>query len=78
MPRSRAATSGPTGALAVRTSDVALTKSGISFRPSDDLWDWLDGPFHLRLNFIPKTGTATLTTFTVPDVISTQRVYLYP
>ncbi len=32
----------------------------------------------LRLNFIPKTGTATLTTFTVPDVISTQRVYLYP
>ena len=32
----------------------------------------------LRLNFIPKTGTATLTTFTIPDVISTQRVYLYP
>ena len=32
----------------------------------------------VRLNFIPKTGTATLTTFTVPDVISTQRVYLYP
>jgi len=32
----------------------------------------------LRLNFIPKTGTATLTQFTTPDVISTQRVYLYP
>ena len=32
----------------------------------------------LRLNFIPKTGTSTLTQFTVPDVISTQRVYLYP
>lgn len=56
MPRSRAATSGPTGALAVRTPDVALTKSGISFRPSDDLWDWLDGPFHLRLNFIRVEG----------------------
>jgi archaellin len=32
----------------------------------------------VRINFIPKTGTATMTTFTVPDVISTQRVYLYP
>jgi archaeal flagellin FlaB len=32
----------------------------------------------LRLNFIPKVGTQTLTTFTIPDVVSTQRVYLYP
>jgi archaellin len=32
----------------------------------------------VRMNFIPKTGTSTLTTFTVPDVISTERVYLYP
>ena len=32
----------------------------------------------LRVNFIPKVGTPTLTTFTVPDVLSTQRVYLYP
>jgi archaellin len=32
----------------------------------------------VRVNFIPKTGTPTYTTFTVPDVISTQRVYLYP
>jgi archaellin len=33
---------------------------------------------HVRLNFIPKIGTATLTEFVTPDVISTQRVYLYP
>ncbi len=32
----------------------------------------------VRINFIPKTGTPTYTLFTVPDVISTQRVYLYP
>jgi flagellin-like protein len=32
----------------------------------------------LRLNFIPKIGTATLTAFNTPDVISTERVYLYP
>jgi archaellin len=32
----------------------------------------------VRMNFIPKIGTQTLTTFTIPDVLSTQRVYLYP
>ncbi len=32
----------------------------------------------LRLNFIPKVGTATLTEFITPDVISTERAYLYP
>jgi flagellin-like protein len=32
----------------------------------------------IRLNFIPKVGTATLTQFVTPDVISTERVYLYP
>ena len=32
----------------------------------------------IRLNFIPKIGTATLTDFVTPDVISTERVYLYP
>ncbi|MFW6450163.1 MAG: archaellin/type IV pilin N-terminal domain-containing protein [Nanoarchaeota archaeon] len=32
----------------------------------------------IRLNFIPKSGTSTLTQFITPDVISTQRVYLYP
>ncbi len=32
----------------------------------------------VRLNFIPKIGTATLTEFVTPDVISTERVYLYP
>ena len=32
----------------------------------------------VRINFIPKTGTPTLTQFAIPDVISTQRVYLYP
>ena len=32
----------------------------------------------VRLNFIPKIGTSTLTDFVTPDVISTERVYLYP
>jgi flagellin-like protein len=33
---------------------------------------------HLRINFIPKIGAATLVEFNTPDVMSTQRVYLYP
>jgi flagellin-like protein len=33
---------------------------------------------HIRINFIPKVGTATLVEFNTPDVMSTQRVYLYP
>ncbi len=32
----------------------------------------------VRINFIPKIGTPTLTQFISPEVISTQRVYLYP
>jgi len=32
----------------------------------------------IRLNFIPKIGTATLTQFVTPDVVSTERAYLYP
>lgn len=33
---------------------------------------------NVRINFVPKIGTATLTEFNTPDVISTQRVYMYP
>ena len=32
----------------------------------------------VRISFIPKIGTTTLTEFYMPDVISTKRVYLYP
>ena len=32
----------------------------------------------VRINFVPRAGTSTTTEFTTPDIISTQRVYLYP
>lgn len=32
----------------------------------------------VRLNFIPRIGTPTLTEFVTPDVITSERVYLYP
>ena len=32
----------------------------------------------VRINFIPKIGTPTLTQFITPEVVSTERVYLYP
>lgn len=33
---------------------------------------------HVRLNFIPKIGTPTLTEFITPEVVSEERIYLYP
>ena len=33
---------------------------------------------NVRINFIPRIGTSTLVQFSLPDVVSTQRVYLYP
>ena len=33
---------------------------------------------NVRLNLIPKIGTPTLTEFITPEVISEERVYLYP
>ncbi len=33
---------------------------------------------HVRISFIPKIGTPTTTEFDTPDVMSTERVYLYP
>ncbi len=38
----------------------------------------IDEDEQVRLNFIPKIGTATLTEFITPEVISEERVYLYP
>ena len=34
-----------------RLPDVAITRSGLTFRPNDDLWRWLDGPFLVNLDF---------------------------
>ena len=33
---------------------------------------------YVRINFIPKIGTPTLTEFITPEVISEERIYLYP
>lgn len=33
---------------------------------------------NVRTNFIPRIGTNTLVEFNLPDVVSTERVYLYP
>lgn len=38
----------------------------------------IDEAEEMRLNFIPKIGTPTMTNFITPEVISTYQVYLYP
>ncbi|WP_406867880.1 site-specific integrase [Paraburkholderia fungorum] len=42
--------------LALRLPETAFTRRGIAFRPRDDVWDWLDGPYHLHLNFLRFDG----------------------
>lgn len=39
-------------ALAPRLPEVAHTKSGVAFCPTDDVWDVLDGPFRMHLDFL--------------------------
>lgn len=39
-------------AVALRLPEVAHTKSGSVFCPTDDVWDVLDGPFRLHLDFL--------------------------
>ncbi len=41
----------PSHGLVARYSNSAFTRSGISFRPSDDVWSWTDGPFRVLLDF---------------------------
>lgn len=38
---------GPTRVL----PDVAFTRNGVAFRPNDDIWQWVDGPFSVYLDF---------------------------
>lgn len=44
------------GELALSLPVTAFTRSGISFNPRDDLWEWRDGPFQLRLYFARVCG----------------------
>ena len=58
--------------------DVGLLVRGdvvsISFQSQRALLEAED----VRISFIPQIGTPTVVAFSLPDVISTQRVYLYP
>lgn len=51
MTSSLAKTSDPAAGLVLRLSETAFTRSGIAFRPNEDVWDWTDGPFRVRLDF---------------------------
>mgnify|MGYP000745990785 CR=1 FL=1 len=59
-------------------SAMLLLKASLLDTPLEAGSDDIGEDEEVRLNFIPKIGTATLTEFVTPDVISTQRTYLYP
>ena len=46
--------------LTTQLPDDAFTKSGISFRPNEDVWEWRDGPFRLYLNFHKLEGASPI------------------
>lgn len=37
--------------LVLQLPEIAFTRSGIAFRPNNDIWDWTDGPFTVYLDF---------------------------
>lgn len=51
MPTSIRKSNKPATPLVVRLPKTAFTRSGVTFRPNEDVWDWYDGPFHLYINF---------------------------
>lgn len=48
---SSAAKSSDASGLVLRLPDTAFTRSGIAFRPNNDVWEWTDGPFRVYLDF---------------------------
>jgi integrase len=40
-------------ALALTLPERVFTRSGSSFDPREDLWEWADGPFNARIDFRP-------------------------
>lgn len=49
--------------------DMAFTRSGLAFRPKDDVWRWRDGPFQVHLDFrridLPETVLVEALKFTL-------------
>lgn len=43
-------------ALAITLPERAFTRSGSSFDPREDVWEWADGPFNARIDFRKYTG----------------------
>jgi integrase len=42
--------------------EVAFTRSGLAFRPNEDVWHWRDGPFPVHLDFRRLSLPATVPT----------------
>lgn len=63
----RSTTTASEGALSAARvlPEVAFTRSGVAFRPNDDMWEWLDGPFEVRLDFLRFDLPATVPVFSL-------------
>jgi hypothetical protein len=43
-------------ALVITLPERVFTRSGSSFDPREDVWEWTDGPFNARIDFRRYTG----------------------
>jgi integrase len=46
------------GGLVIGLPETAFTRRGHAFRPNDEVWKWVDGPFRLYLDFRKVDGAA--------------------
>lgn len=59
MASSVATSSDAATGLVPRLPEIAFTRSGVAFRPSEDVWEWNDGPFRIHLDFRKVSVPAT-------------------
>lgn len=49
----------PPRLVLVSLPETAYTRRGIVFHPNEDVWEWVDGPFRLYINFHQVDGALT-------------------
>jgi len=57
------------GVSARTLPEVAFTRSGVAFRPGEQVWHWRDGPFQVHIDFARVTLPPTVPLFSLKYVL---------
>jgi integrase len=60
---------GALGGSARTLPEVAFTRSGVAFRPGEELWHWRDGPFQVHIAFARTPLPSTVPLFSLKYVL---------